>query len=96
MAIMDIIEFFDDSGKEMAHRIPEYGSAETKFGSALVVRENQAAVFFRDGKAYDTLYAGRHHLSTQNIPLLTSVLSKLTGFGGGGRGRGAGGGGFFF
>ncbi len=81
MAFLDIIEWFDDSGEEMAHRIPEGGSAETRYGSQLVVRENQAAVFFRDGKGQDVLGPGRHTLSTQNIPLLTGVLSRVAGFG---------------
>lgn len=81
MAFLDIIEYFDDSGEEMAHRIPESGSAETKYGSQLIVRENQAAVFFRDGKAQDVLGAGRHTLSTQNIPLLTKILTRVVGFG---------------
>ncbi len=29
------------------------------------------AVFFRDGKAYDVFGAGRHTLTTLNLPLLT-------------------------
>jgi len=41
----------------------------------LIVRETQWAVFFRDGKAYDVFGPGRHTLSTQNIPLLTSVIT---------------------
>ena len=75
MALMDLIEFVDEVGAEMAHRIPEQGSGEFKLGSQLVVRESQWAVFFRDGKAYDVFDAGRHTLSTQNIPLLTSMLT---------------------
>ncbi len=78
---LDVIEYFDQSGNEIVHRIPEEGSSETKFGSQLVVRENQAAVFFRDGKAYDVLGAGRHTLSTQNIPFLTKLLTSNIGFG---------------
>jgi membrane protease subunit (stomatin/prohibitin family) len=75
MALMDLIEFVDEQGAEMVHRIPEQGSGEFKVGSQLIVRENQWAVFFRDGKAYDVFGAGRHTLATQNIPLLTSVLT---------------------
>ena len=75
MALMNLIEYVDEQGAEMAHRIPEQGSGEFKVGSQLIVRENQWAVFFRDGKAYDVFGPGRHTLATQNIPLLTAVLT---------------------
>ncbi|MFH0916632.1 MAG: SPFH domain-containing protein, partial [bacterium] len=75
MALMDLIEYVDEQGAEMAHRIPERGSGEFKVGSQLIVRESQWAVFFRDGKAYDVFRAGRHTLATQNIPLLTAILT---------------------
>lgn len=77
---LEVIEWLDDTGRTMIHRIPEKGSAEIKMGAQLVVRENQAAVFFRDGKAYDILGPGRHTLSTMNLPLLTKVLSLPFGF----------------
>ena len=53
---LEVIEWFDETGHTMMHRIPEQGSAEIKFGAQLVVRESQAAIFFRDGKAYDETY----------------------------------------
>ncbi len=43
---------------------------EVELGDQCVVRENQEAVFFRDGKAYDVLGPGRHTLTTLNIPLI--------------------------
>lgn len=75
MAILDVVEWMDNSGREIVHRAPPGGSGEFRLGSQLVVRESQAAVFFRDGKALDAFGAGRHTLSTANIPLLTTLLS---------------------
>ena len=75
MALMDLIEYVDEQSAEMAHRVPPQGSGEFKIGAQLIVRESQWAVFFRDGKAYDVFDAGRHTLSTQNIPLLTTALT---------------------
>ncbi len=75
MAILDVIEFLDPTGQQIIHRVPEGGSGEFRLGSQLVVRESQTAVFFRDGKALDVFGAGRHTLSTANIPLLTGFLS---------------------
>jgi membrane protease subunit (stomatin/prohibitin family) len=75
MAIMQVIEYMDPTGREIVRRVPERGSGEFRLGSQLVVREYQSAVFFRDGKALDTLGPGRHTLSTMNIPLLINLIS---------------------
>jgi membrane protease subunit (stomatin/prohibitin family) len=75
VVFLEVIEWFDESGKELVHRIPEVGSGEIKWGAQLVVRESQAAVFFYNGKACDALGPGRHTLKTGNIPVLTKLLS---------------------
>jgi len=51
-----------------------------EWGAQLIVEEWQAAVFMRDGKVYDVFRAGRHTLTTANLPLLTQVLSRVAGF----------------
>ncbi len=75
LVFLEVIEWFDESGKEIVHRIPEEGSGEIKYGAQLIVRESQSAVFFYNGKAYDAFPAGRHTLKTGNIPVLTKILS---------------------
>ncbi len=77
---IEVIEMLDTTGDTIISRFPEEGSGEIKMGAQLVVRESQAAVFFRDGRALDTFGPGRHTLSTMNIPLLTKLLSLPTGF----------------
>jgi membrane protease subunit (stomatin/prohibitin family) len=72
---LEVIEWFDETGRELVHRIPETGSGEIKFGAQLTVRESQAAVFFYQGKAVAVFGPGRHTLKTLNIPILTKILS---------------------
>ncbi len=77
---IEVIECLDRSPETIVSRFPEAGSAEIKMGAQLVVRESQAATFFRDGRALDTFGPGRHTLSTLNVPLLTKALSLPMGF----------------
>jgi membrane protease subunit (stomatin/prohibitin family) len=72
---LENIEWFDESGKELVHRLPEEGSGEIKYGAQLTVRDSQAAVLFYQGKACDAFGPGRHTLKTANLPILTKLLS---------------------
>ena len=72
---LEVIEWFDETGKELVHRIPEKGSGEIKYGAQLTVRESQAGVFFYKGKAIEAFKPGRHMLKTANIPVLTKIAS---------------------
>jgi len=66
---------WDKSGiEDIAYRFPK---SSLKYGSQIVVRENQWGVFFRDGKAYDVFGPGRHTITSNNVPLLTDALKKL-------------------
>ncbi|HXO19220.1 MAG TPA: SPFH domain-containing protein, partial [Thermoanaerobaculia bacterium] len=72
---MDVIQYHDPTGQTMVARVPGDGTAAIKLGSQLIVEESQQAVFFRDGKALDTFGPGRHTLATENVPVLTALLS---------------------
>ncbi|MBN2283248.1 MAG: SPFH domain-containing protein [Deltaproteobacteria bacterium] len=72
---LEVLEWFDETGRELVHRIPEKGSGEIKFGAQLIARESQVAVLFYKGKSYEAFGPGRHTLTTANIPVLTKILA---------------------
>ncbi len=75
LVFLENLEWFDDSGKELVHRLPEKGSGEIKWGAQLTIRESQAGVFYYKGKAIEAFGPGRHTLKTANIPILTKIAS---------------------
>ena len=75
IVFLENLEWFDDTGKELVHRLPQKGSGEIKYGAQLTLRDSQAGVFFYQGKALDAFGPGRHTLKTANIPILTKILS---------------------
>lgn len=77
---MEILEWFDETGEEMVHRLPPEGSAEIKFGAQLIVRESQEAIFYDGGQVRDRFGPGRYTLSSRNLPLITTALSLPWGF----------------
>ncbi len=72
---LENIEWFDETGQELVHRLPESGSGEIKYGAQLTVRDSQAGILFYKGKACDAFGPGRHTLKTGNLPILTKILS---------------------
>jgi len=74
--IFDIVQFVDEARTEMVHRIPERGSGDFRIGSQVIVRDSQAAVFFRDGRALDVFGPGPHTITTANIPYLVDLIGK--------------------
>jgi excisionase family DNA binding protein len=75
--VFDVVEAADQAPNQMVYRVPPTGSGDFRLGSQVIVRESQAAVFFRDGKALDTFGPGRHTITTANIPLLINLLGTL-------------------
>ncbi len=69
----DAIEWTNASPDHIVWRFPDN---RIKWGSQLIVMENQAAIFYRDGQALDTFLAGRHTLTTSSMPSLVGWLQK--------------------
>ena len=78
-SIIDVIEAPNMGPNDLVMRVPENGSGAFKFGSQVIVRESQRAVFYRDGKSLDLFEPGRVTISTMNLPLLSGLLSLFTG-----------------
>lgn len=74
--IFDVVEYPNEMREEIVHRFPESGPGNFRVGSQVIVRESQAAVFFRDGNALDVFDPGRHTIVTYNIPLLIDKIGK--------------------
>jgi membrane protease subunit (stomatin/prohibitin family) len=76
---IQIIEWLDDSNDTLVYRFPVHDQ-EIKMGAQLTVRENQVAIFINEGKAADIFKPGRYELSTQNMPILTTLRGWKYGF----------------
>jgi len=72
-----VIEWTGAGPEDIVWRYP---AENIMWGAQLIVHEYEKAVFFRDGKSYDTLGPGRHTLTTLNLPLLTDAFSRIAGF----------------
>ena len=46
LVFLENLEWLDETGRQIVHRLPQSGSGEIKYGAQLTVRESQAAVFF--------------------------------------------------
>jgi len=76
---IEIIEWLDQSNDTLVYRFPVYNQ-EIKMGAQLIVRENQVALFVNEGQAADLFRPGHYTLSTQNIPILTTLRGWKYGF----------------
>jgi membrane protease subunit (stomatin/prohibitin family) len=71
---VDVIEWTDDSSDTMVYRFERYGN-EIKYGAKLTVREGQAAVLVNEGRVADAYAPGLYELTTNNMPVLTTLMS---------------------
>lgn len=76
---IEVIEWTDQSVDTMVYRFP-VADNEIKMGAQLTVRESQAAIFVNEGQIADVFTPGRYELTTQNMPILTTLKSWKYGF----------------
>lgn len=77
--LVDIIEWIDDSRSSLAWRFPRYNN-EIKNGAKLIVREGQEAVFVHNGQLADRFGPGMYELTTENLPILSTLQGWQHGF----------------
>src|SRR5436309_3849011 len=77
--LLEIIEWTDDSRDTLSYRFPD-DDKEIKRGAQLIVRESQRAQFVYLGQFGDTFGAGKYTLTTDNIPILTTLRGWKYGF----------------
>jgi len=76
---IDIVEWLDYTDDTIAHRFERYQN-EIKNGAKLIVREGQTAVFLNEGQLADVFTPGTYDLTTQNLPILTTLKGWKYGF----------------
>jgi len=76
---IDIIEWIDPSNDTMVYRFERYNN-EIKNGAKLTVRETQVAVFINEGQLADVFQPGMYTLTTENLPILTTLKGWKYGF----------------
>jgi excisionase family DNA binding protein len=69
---LEIIEWQDDSRDTISFRYPDMDK-EIKNGAQLIVRESQTAQFIYLGQFGDTFGPGKYSLTTDNIPILSTL-----------------------
>ena len=77
--LIEIIEWTDDSRDTLSYRFPDEDK-EIKRGAQLVVRESQIAQFVYLGQFGDAFGPGKYTLTTDNIPVLTTLRGWKYGF----------------
>ncbi len=71
MALIDVVKW-EAAADQIVWKFP---NSELSTMTQLIVNESQTAILFKDGKRLDSFGAGRHTLSTNNIPLLNKLVN---------------------
>lgn len=76
---IDIIEWIDESTDTLVWRFERYEN-EIKNGAKLIVRQQQIAIFVKEGQIADIFPSGMYELHTQNLPILSTLYGWKYGF----------------
>lgn len=76
---LDVLEWTESDDQTLAWRFPIQDN-EIQTGGMLTVRETQVALFVDQGKVADSFKPGRYKLTTENLPILTTLKSWPFGF----------------
>lgn len=77
--LLKVIEWEDNSKDTIVYRYPLTDRDEIMNSSTLVVRPSQVALFVHKGEIADIFAPGTYKLATENIPIITRLLSLPTG-----------------
>lgn len=82
MAIIDVLKYDGPNNVLVWKWRPKADSQrdeELRLGTQLVVNQSQQALFIKGGQLLDIFEAGTHTLSTQNLPILSSLIGLAFG-----------------
>lgn len=77
--LIEIIDWVDDSSDTVIWKFPDREN-NIKYNAQLTVRESQVAVLLNEGQIADVFGPGRYQLTTQNMPVLTTLRGWKYGF----------------
>lgn len=77
--LLDIIEWVDSSQDTLIWKFPRYEN-QIKNGAQLTVRESQVAILLDKGQIADVFQPGMHRLTTDNMPILSTLQGWKYGF----------------
>lgn len=76
MATLQPIYWEQKSADSFVYKFP---NDNITMGSVLTVNDSQEAYFYKNGTLYDKFGAGRHVLSSANLPLLQRIVNSVSG-----------------
>lgn len=79
MGLLKIVEWKDNSSNQIVYKV-DLSKDYINRGSKLIVRDSQVCIFADKGRMADVFLPGTYSLDTNNIPIITKLLSWKYGF----------------